>query len=33
MRRDTYDYIVAFYNRRRRHAALNYQGPAAHYAA
>jgi putative transposase len=32
-RRDTFEYIEAFYNRSRRHSALGYVSPAQHYAA
>jgi putative transposase len=32
-RQDLFDYIEVFYNRRRRHSALSYQSPAAHYVA
>ena len=32
-KRDLFDYIEVFYNRRRRHSALNYLSPAAHHAA
>ncbi len=32
-KRDLFDYIEVFYNRSRRHSALSYQSPAAHYAA
>ncbi len=32
-RQDTFEYIEAFYNRRRRHSALGYVSPAQHYAA
>lgn len=30
-RRDTFEYIEMFYNRRRRHSALNYLSPAAYH--
>jgi putative transposase len=32
-RRDTFEYVEAFYNRSRRHSALGYVSPAQHYAA
>jgi putative transposase len=32
-KQDLFDYIEVFYNRRRRHSALSYQSPAAHYVA
>lgn len=31
-KRDLFDYIEVFYNRRRRHSALRYKSPAQHYA-
>lgn len=31
-KRDLFDYIEAFYNRKRRHSSLAYQSPAQHYA-
>lgn len=30
---DLFNYIEVFYNRKRRHSSLNYQSPAAYYAA
>lgn len=32
-KRDLFDYIEVFYNRRRRHSALRYKCPAQHHAA
>jgi putative transposase len=32
-RRDTFEYLEAFYNRSRLHSALGYVSPAQHYAA
>ena len=32
-KRDLFDYIEVFYNRRRRHSALRYKSPAQHHAA
>ncbi|MBS4015395.1 MAG: IS3 family transposase, partial [Candidatus Latescibacteria bacterium] len=32
-KRDIFDYIEGFYNRRRRHSTLGYVSPAEYYAA
>ncbi|MBM3350897.1 MAG: IS3 family transposase, partial [Betaproteobacteria bacterium] len=31
-KRDIFDYIEGFYNRRRRHSTLGYVSPAEYYA-
>lgn len=32
-KRDLFEYIEMFYNRRRRYSALGYRSPAQHHAA